>query len=106
VQLAVVVDVMKHGRVWTSTDNRRVRRTGRAMPPEYLLDQRLKLILFHPSLSCLHRLAMSFSSDVSRSLHDLDLFGRLEHAHLVYDRRRVDDRLRRVHRLAIPRAHV
>src|SRR5215217_5163016 len=71
-KLTVVVDVVKHGRVWASADNRRVSWTRCAMPPEDLLDQRLKLILFHAGLSRLHRLAMCFSSDVSRSLHDLD----------------------------------
>ena len=65
------------------------------------LDQGLDLILPHTGLGCLHCLAMCFGSDVRRSLHDLDLFRRLEHAHLVHDRRRIDDRLWWVDRLAI-----
>ena len=48
---------------------------------------------------------MSFGSDVRSCLHDLDLFRRLEHAHLVHNRCRVNDRLRRVYGLAIDCTH-
>src|SRR6185369_11583262 len=67
--------------------------------------QSLELILLKPGLRGPHRLTMSFGSDVGCRLHDLDLFRRLEHAHLVHDRRRIDDRLRRMNGLAIYCTH-
>ncbi len=100
-KLAVVVDVVKHSRVWTSSHDRGVSRSGGAMPPEYLLDQRFHLKLLHPRLHGLHRFAMSFGSDVGSSLHDLDLFRSLHNAQLVHNRRRINDCLWRVNRLAI-----
>src|SRR6185503_10525037 len=48
---------------------------------------------------------MSFRSDVSGGLHDLQLLQTLDHAHLVNDRRGIHDRLWRMNRLAIQRAH-
>ena len=75
------------------------------MPAKDLFDQRFDLILLHPGPHGLHRFAMSFGGDVGRGLHDLDLILALQHAHLVNDRRRIDDRLRRMNRLAIRSAH-
>ena len=48
---------------------------------------------------------MSFRSNVGGRLHDLQLFRALNHAHLVNDRRRIDNRLRWMNRLAIQRTH-
>src|SRR5215203_7469169 len=96
---------MKDSRVWTSADDRRVGRSSRAMPPEHLFNQRLYLILLHSRLHSLHRLAMSFGGDVGGGLHDLYFFRALEYAHLVNDRSRIHNRLRRMNRLAVPPTH-
>src|SRR5215211_6647196 len=96
---------MQHSGVWTTTDNRRVGRAGSAMPAKDLFDQRFDLKLLHAGSHGLHRFAMSFRGDVSRSLHDRNLILSLQYAHLVNDRRRIDNRLGRMNRLAIQRAH-
>ena len=49
---------------------------------------------------------MGFGGNVGSALHQLDLFRRLQHAHLVNDRRGIDDGSRRMNRLAIERAHL
>src|SRR5438445_1923806 len=48
---------------------------------------------------------MSFSRNVGSALHDFDLLITLEHAHLVQDRRWIDDGPRRFQRFSICLAH-
>src|SRR6185295_3460441 len=96
---------MKHGRIWTTTDDRRVCRSGSTAATEYLLYQCLYFVLRHAWSHGLHCFAMCFSGDVGRGLHDLQLFWTLQHTHLVDNRRRIDNRLRWIDRLAIQRSH-
>src|ERR1043165_366811 len=96
---------MQHSSIWTTADDRGVRRSCSTVATKDLFDQRLDFVLLHARSHCLHRFAVSFGGDVGRGLHDLQLFGTLQHTHLVNDRRRIDDRLRWVDRLAIQRSH-
>ena len=100
-----VSNVMQHSGVRAGANNRSVRRAGRAVTTKDRLDQRLDFVLFHARAHGLHGLDVGFGGDICGALHDLYLFVTLEHAHLMNDRSRVDNRSRRFQRLAIRLPH-
>ena len=75
------------------------------MPAKDLLDQRLDFKFLHAMTHRLHGFAVRFSGNVCSALHQFNLFGTLEHSHLMNDRCRIDDRLRRMNGFSIHRAH-
>src|ERR1044072_9853487 len=97
---------MKDGGIWTTTADRCVCRSRSTAATEDLFAQCLDVVLLHAGSHSLHRFAMSFGGDVGRSLHDLELFGSLQHTHFMNDPRRIDDRLRWIDRLAIQRSQI
>jgi hypothetical protein len=87
---------MEDGGVRARADDGGVGGSGRAVAAEDVLDERLDLILTHAGPRGAHRFAVRLGRDVGRTLHERDLFFRLDESHLVQQRAGFDDAVGRV----------
>src|SRR6185436_10184272 len=100
-----VVDVVEDGSVRARADDRGVSRSGGTAAFEDQFYQCFDFILFHSRSCGFHCFAMSFGSYVGSALHQLNLVIALEYAHLVDDRRGIDNCLWWMNRFAVECPH-
>ncbi len=98
----VVLDVMQDRSVSTAADDRVVGDAAGSPVLHIRFHEGLDLRLIHSGLNFLHRQDVSFGGNIGSTLHERDLLVALVKPHVADDRRRVDDRVRRISGLETP----
>eukprot|EP01022_Parablepharisma_sp_SALTPOND_P033110 TRINITY_DN881_c1_g1_i15.p1 TRINITY_DN881_c1_g1~~TRINITY_DN881_c1_g1_i15.p1 ORF type:complete len:1351 (-),score=485.80 TRINITY_DN881_c1_g1_i15:36729-40781(-) len=103
--LGVAGTVVQHAAVGAGGDDGTVGRVLRAVTAEFMQQFGFQMVFAQAGAADTHGAAMGFGGDDAGTLHDVDLEGILEQAHVIQQHAHIDDRAGRGHAAACQCAH-